>query len=86
MESLAAKNGWPKDHGKMVKDGRVAEHIESRMKSHLEGKFGGYEIPKKIIILAEPFSTENGILTPTLKLKRRKVLELYGDEIESLYD
>jgi len=46
----------------------------------------GYEVPKKILILPEPFSPENGILTPTLKLKRREVHKHFGDMIEALYE
>ncbi len=36
-------------------------------------------------ILGRPFSIESGELNPTLKLKRRVVLENFRDEIESLY-
>lgn len=68
-----------------VADPKVIRHFETKIKEHLSGTFGSYEIPKKLLILSEPFSTENGTLTPTLKLKRRIVLEKYGDDIEGLY-
>ena len=32
-----------------------------------------------------PFSQENGLLTPTMKVKRRAVLERYAAEIAALY-
>ena len=35
--------------------------------------------------LAEEFTTENGMLTPTLKIRRRAVTDKYGAEIEDLY-
>jgi long-chain acyl-CoA synthetase len=35
--------------------------------------------------IKEQYKLENGILTPTLKLKRREVHKLYGDKIEALY-
>ena len=35
--------------------------------------------------MPETFSSENGMLTQTMKLKRRNVLERYMPEIESLY-
>jgi len=60
----------------------VAETITSSLK----GKYGGYEIPKKFILLAEGFSIENGMLTPTLKLKRRVVMEKYRDKVVALYE
>ena len=40
---------------------------------------------KKVVLIAEPFSPANGILTPTLKLKRRVAIERYGDQLEALY-
>ncbi|MFW2389277.1 MAG: AMP-dependent synthetase/ligase [Polyangiales bacterium] len=49
------------------------------------GKFKGYEKARKIFVGDEDFTTENGMLTPTLKLKRRVVLQRYNDAIESLY-
>ena len=36
-------------------------------------------------VLAEDFTTDNGMLTPTLKLKRRKVMERYGADLDGLY-
>ena len=51
----------------------------------LKGKFGGYEIPKKYIVLSEDFSLDNGMLTQTMKLKRRAVLDRYMDRIEAAY-
>ena len=40
---------------------------------------------KKYILAKEIFSIENGLLTPSLKLKRHKIIEKYKKELESLY-
>ncbi len=40
---------------------------------------------KKIKIIKEEFTIENGMLTPTLKLKRKKILEKYKKDLEKLY-
>jgi long-chain acyl-CoA synthetase len=37
------------------------------------------------VVCAEDFTTDNGMLTPTLKLKRRAVLERYGQDLDALY-
>ena len=40
---------------------------------------------KKFIIIKDQFSIENGMLTPTLKLKRYKIIKKYKNELENLY-
>jgi long-chain acyl-CoA synthetase len=44
-----------------------------------------YEQVRRIHVRAEPFTIESGLLTPTLKIKRRQVLEMFRDEIGALY-
>ena len=40
---------------------------------------------KKIKLIDENFSIENGLLTPTMKVKRKKVTEKYKQLLENLY-
>ena len=40
---------------------------------------------KKFKLIKEEFTIENGMLTPTLKLKRKKILERYKEDLEKLY-
>ena len=40
---------------------------------------------KKFKLIKEEFTIENGMLTPTLKLKRKKILEIYKQDLEKLY-
>ena len=40
---------------------------------------------KKIQLIDENFSIENGLLTPTMKVKRKKVTEIYKKQLEKLY-
>jgi len=40
---------------------------------------------KKFKLIREEFTIDNGMLTPTLKLKRKKILEKYKEELEKLY-
>ena len=40
---------------------------------------------KKIRLIDENFSIENGLMTPTMKVKRKKVIEKYKDQLEKLY-
>lgn len=47
--------------------------------------FPGYARIQHITRVAEHWSVENGMLTPTLKLKRNKIEEQYAREIETMY-
>ena len=40
---------------------------------------------KKFKLIEEEFTIENGLMTPTLKLKRKKIIEKYKQDLENLY-
>lgn len=44
-----------------------------------------FETIKKFRVLPEPFTMDGGELTPTLKVKRRVILQRYGHLIDSMY-
>jgi long-chain acyl-CoA synthetase len=52
---------------------------------NINKKLAQVEKIKKIQLIDENFSIENGLLTPTMKVKRKKVTEKYKKELESLY-
>jgi long-chain acyl-CoA synthetase len=83
-----AVDRWAKSEGLTVSDpahdDRVRELITREFEQRGAG-FKGYERPKKFLPIVEEFTVENGMLTPTLKLKRRKVLEKYQGALDSLY-
>ena len=45
----------------------------------------GFEISKKIYLAKEPFSIENQLMTPTMKLRRQIAKKYFEKEIEQLY-
>jgi long-chain acyl-CoA synthetase len=49
------------------------------------GQFKGFEDIKDFALIHKDFTTDNGMLTPSMKLKRRKVMEEYGKALEALY-
>ena len=51
----------------------------------LQSQFTSYEKIKRITLLPQPFSMEQGELTNTLKLRRKVILEHYHDLIEKMY-
>lgn len=44
-----------------------------------ENKFSSLEKPKELILKFDPFTVENDLLTPTMKLKRNIAAQIYKD-------
>jgi len=68
----------------------VSEHKENKKEievylENLNKNLSLIEKVKKFKLIKEEFTIENGMLTPTLKLKRKKILEKYKEDLEKLY-
>lgn len=75
----AAVKTWAEHHpGEDVKTVLPKELTES-----LAGRFGSYEIPKKFVFIDEPFTVANGLLTQTMKLKRKQIVAKYRALIDA---
>ncbi|HEC16363.1 MAG TPA: long-chain fatty acid--CoA ligase [Sedimenticola sp.] len=49
------------------------------------GCFPGYAQIRRLAVTPEPWTVDNGLITPTLKLKRNCILDAYGPLVEELY-
>jgi long-chain acyl-CoA synthetase len=67
-----------------TRDEPVRALVQRELDGHAAG-FKGFEKPRAFALLREDFTQENGLLTPTLKLKRREVLARHRDVVEGLY-
>ena len=47
--------------------------------------FPQYALPRNVSLALEPWTIENGLLTPTLKLKRAKLNETFAAQIQAMY-
>jgi len=61
----------------------IIELIEGEV-AEKNKEFASFETIKKIILVPD-FTIENGLLTPTMKLKKNLIVEKYKDEIEDMY-
>jgi long-chain acyl-CoA synthetase len=84
MPWVAAQGIAGTDRAALVRDERVVKLLEQEALGGL-GEFARYERPKKVAVLAEEFTIESGMLTPTLKVKRKLVEKHYAAVIEALY-
>jgi long-chain acyl-CoA synthetase len=55
-----------------------------RANERLKG-FPRYIRVRRVLTTREPWTVENGLLTPTLKVKRERVQKKFGTEIERVY-
>lgn len=84
LQVLIAQHGL----GDIFTNGQQKQQIEKILLdkvAHLTSEFPGYAKIRRVAIVQEPWSIDNGLLTPTLKLKRAKVLEKHKVEVERLY-
>ncbi len=63
---------------------RVEEVLRVRISAQMK-EFPGYAQVRRVSATLEPWSVENGLLTPTLKLKRAKVMEKFNADIDKMY-
>ncbi len=63
---------------------KVIDKINEEVANYNKG-YGNWEQIKKVALFENEFSVDGGELTPTLKLKRKIILEKYKDRFENIY-
>src|SRR5438874_853836 len=72
------------DPAVLVKHPKVVERVE-RTVEEKNSKLQSYAKIKKFRVLPDDFTQDGGELTPTLKVKRKVVIQKYSRELEDLY-
>ncbi len=70
------------------KESLASDDVQKTVLKRIEQQlapFPGFAWIKKVVLTLEPWTVENDILTPTLKIKREKIKNLMHDEIENMY-
>jgi long-chain acyl-CoA synthetase len=82
---------WARAHGvafssrpALVSDPRVRDLYDGIV-ANLNRNLARFEKLKKVLLVAEEFSTENGTLTASMKMRRRAVEERYRSPIDEMY-
>jgi long-chain acyl-CoA synthetase len=81
---VASAHGLDPEHPDSLRDEQLNKTIIKRLRVLLE-EFPGYAKIRRVILTLEPWTIDNGLLTPTMKVKRAAVFERYRDPIEHLY-
>ena len=83
-KKLAAELGVDPDDPKSVSGKKAEDAVLARIAEQLRA-FPGYARIRRATLTLEPWTVENGMLTPTMKLKRGKVMEKFHEEIDQMY-
>ncbi len=81
---FAQQLGVAPDNPEACNSSRVYEAVLERVARQISA-FPGYAQIRSVHCQLEPWSIEDGLMTPTLKLKRDKVCEHYAEQIEAMY-
>jgi long-chain acyl-CoA synthetase len=83
-ENVAAQCQVEADPEQLAKSEQAKEVVLDMIGRQIH-EFPGYAKIFQVALIPEPWTIDNEMLTPTLKLKRSKILEHYKAEIEDLY-
>ncbi|MGB0894135.1 MAG: AMP-dependent synthetase/ligase [Parashewanella sp.] len=68
----------------LLRHSKVVMHFEQRL-IDLQTELASFEKIKKFTLLNDAFSMEAGLITPTLKLRRKMIYHKYASEIRTMY-
>lgn len=80
----AKANGKKPDMAALVEDADFRKAISAAI-DRVNTDMSVIERVRKFILTAEPFTTDNGMMTPSMKIRRHVIRENFGDALEALY-
>jgi long-chain acyl-CoA synthetase len=84
-QNIAGQYDLDPDWHQLMRDKKFEEILLERI-AHQIREFPGYAKIYRVGFAHEPWTIDNHMLTPTLKLRRTRVLDHYKTEVERLYD
>jgi len=67
-----------------LETGELGRLVKSAVQAANEGE-AQWVTAKRVAVTTADFTTQNGYLTPTLKVRRKNVLDDYGHLVEAIY-
>ncbi|MBI3453007.1 MAG: long-chain fatty acid--CoA ligase [Rhodospirillales bacterium] len=83
VDAVAKANGQPTDLARLADDPALRAQIDKAVE-RVNARLPGPERVRRFLIAA-PFTIDNEMMTPTLKIRRHKIREAYGARLDALY-
>ncbi|MCW8915265.1 MAG: long-chain fatty acid--CoA ligase [Magnetovibrio sp.] len=84
LKEWAQENSKPNNLVDLATDEDLHKALSTSV-THVNKQLSNIEKVRKFIIAQEPFSIDNAQMTPTLKVRRHKIKDVYGDALKALY-
>lgn len=84
VQAFADQNGVSGTGASLLENEKVKALFAAELEKH-SSDFKQFEKIKKFALITEDFTIENGMLTPKMSVKRRVVVQRYGDLLQKLY-
>jgi long-chain acyl-CoA synthetase len=81
---VAAEHGVDAKSTSVLQSDQVEEIVLERVSAQIH-EFPGYAQVRRAAVMPEPWTIENAMLTPTMKVKRAKVIEAYQTDYQRIY-
>lgn len=81
---LAADLGVDAENPESLTEKFIEKAVLTRINNQLSA-FPGYAQVRRALLALEPWTVDDGLITPTLKMKRPQLMKKYAEEVESLY-
>lgn len=86
LEKWAAGQGIPvENRDQFLKDERVQKLFGDEIDAQL-AEFDRHERVQKFVLLSQEMTEDAGLMTPTLKVRRKEVNQAFHDQIEGMYN
>lgn len=85
LAHFAASNGKERNLAALTTDSDLCKAIGAAV-TRVNRELSPIERVRRFILADEPFTTANGQMTPTLKIRRHAIRAVYGEALQALYD
>lgn len=83
-KQLAQSLGLDPDNTVSLQASAVRQAALARITQQCQG-LAKYAVPRAVYLVTEPWSIDNGLMTPTLKLRRPQLMQKFAAEIAQIY-